>query len=114
MMHVRQTRIWHTLISEPWVWFSHSFFQPVDFSRRAETMPFKQRMLTIVRMYPVILLLSYPLAMIVRTLLCLMNSSLYSTYFPQHFSLFAPGTPAFYFDGTWAAILGCILAGLFG
>jgi biotin operon repressor len=65
-------------------------------------------------MYPVILLLSYPLAMFVRTLLSLLNINLYSGYFAQNFSLFDPGILMFYFDGTWAAVLGCILAGLFG
>lgn len=114
MMHVRQTRIWQAVISEPWIWFAHSFFQPVDFSQWAEAMPLKQRLLTILRMCPVILLISYPLAMFLRTLLCIINVNLYSTYFTHSFSLFDPGILAFYFDGTWAAIFGCLLAGLFG
>jgi uncharacterized protein len=114
MTRIRQTRIWQTVISEPWVWFSHSFFQPVDFSQRAEAMPLKQRLLTILRMCPVILLLSYPLAMVVRTLLCVININLYTGYFAQNYSLFDPGILTFYYDGTWAAVLGCVLAGLFG
>jgi hypothetical protein len=114
MTRMHRMRLWHAIISEPWMWFSHSFFQPVDFSLRSEAMPARQRLLTILRMCPVILLLSYLLAMFIRTLLCIININLYSGYFAQNFSLFDPGILLFYWDGTWAAVFGCIFAGLFG
>src|SRR5579875_3380934 len=98
-LRLRQTYLWYALISEPLMWFSHSFFQPVDFSTRSEAMPIRQRLQTILQMCPIILLLSYLLAMFIRTLLCIININLYSGYFTQNFSLFDPGILPFYWDG---------------
>ncbi len=114
MTGIRQTNFWHNLISEPWLWLSHCFFQPVDFMQKTEIMSLKERLVAILRMNLVILLLSYPTALLVRTILCVLNVNFYPDYFTGNFSLLSPGIIPFYFDGTWPSILSCILAGLFG
>lgn len=109
-----QARIWHFLIGEPWIWFSHSFFQPANFSRITASMALRQRFEVILRMSLIILLFSYPLVICFRTVLGFLDVSDFSGYFTKSFSFSDPGILPFYFDAIWPPILGCLLAGLFG
>ena len=114
MNRLRQTPGWQYLIAEPGTWLALCFLRPVVFRERTEAMLLQQRLKLMLRLGLLILLVEYLPALLIRSILCLVDVNLYPSYFSANFSLLDPGIIPFWFDATWTIVLSCLLGGLFG
>lgn len=103
-------RAWQYVLAEPFTWLFYCFFQPTRFKSDIEVQGLLRRFAAMFRLALPILLISYPLALVMRITLCAMVSV------PNHNCL-SPGalfvlnsnTGNFFLTITWTAILGIVL-----
>lgn len=99
---------------DPLIWLLRSFFQPAAFKKDFEGESFSKRMIFMLRVIPAMFFCTYPLALLVRSLLYAAAPSLYPDYTIQWGALWQPDALYFAFDAAWAALASCLVAGLFG
>jgi hypothetical protein len=114
MNRLRQTPGWRYLITEPGTWLALCFLRPVAFRERTEAMSLQQRLKLMLRLGLLILLIEYLPALLIRSILCIVDVNIYPGYFSTNFSLLDPGIISFWFDATWVIVVNCIAGGIFG
>lgn len=110
----RLVQIWQYIISEPSTWLLYCFFQPDKFRMDFEERRLHERIITIVRLLPMIFFYAYPAALIVRTVIYFYRPDLYPSYAIHTFLPLSSNIGWFVFDATWATALSCLIAATFG
>jgi AAA ATPase domain len=107
------SRIRRLFVLEPYLWLQRCFFQPVEFKRAFETVRLPQRLIMMLRLTPLLFLLAYTPALIVRIVIYLLRPDLFPYYAIHKFAPLSPGIGWFLFDATWATALSCLIGAIF-
>jgi uncharacterized protein len=110
----RWQHIRHIWFDEPTIWLLRSFFQPTGFKQDFETKDLPRRLWVMVRLLFPMLVFSFPLALLIRVSLLVLNPGLYTRYNIHSNVNILPVLPLFVWDALWVAVASCIVVGLLG
>jgi hypothetical protein len=97
---------------EPTIWLLRSFFQPDGFKNDFEARKLPERFFLMLRLLLPMLVFSFPLALLVRVSLLVLNSGLYARYGFHGNIMQEAAIRLFLWDAIWAAVASCVIVGL--
>src|SRR5438105_3613502 len=110
-MRIRQ--LWRHFLREPCTWILYCFFQPLRFKKDIEVQRFSKRLGLMCKLALPLYLISLLLALLARTILCMLLPQAYHGYFLTTITFSDPHLASFLLDTTWATLL-AILAAVLG
>jgi hypothetical protein len=110
----RWRKFWTYWYREPGTWILRCFFQPAGFQQDLEAEQLSQRLLLMLRLLPVIFSCMYPLSLLIRVLLYIINPALYEGYHIHWDTFWQSDGLTFVLEDTIQALLGCVAGGLLG
>jgi uncharacterized protein len=110
----RWRKLWAYCYYEPGIWILRCFFQPAGFQQDLELDQFSQRMLLMLRLLPAIFSFIYPLALMIRIALYIINPALYPDYIIHWNTFWQADGLWFVLEATFQALIGCLAGGLLG
>ena len=97
---------------EPTIWLLRSFFQPDGFKNDFEARKLPERFFLMVRLLLPMFVFAFPLALLIRVGLLVLNSGLYARYGIHGNIIQEAATRLFIWDAIWAAVASCVIVGL--
>lgn len=97
---------------EPTIWLLRSFFQPDGFKNDFEVRKLPERFFLMLRLLLPMFVFAFPLALLIRVGLLVLNSDLYARYGIYGNIMQTAATRLFVWDAIWAALASCVIVGL--
>ncbi len=110
----RWREIRYAWFDEPTTWLLRSFFQPAGFKNDFGTRKLSRRLSLMARLLLPMFVFSFPLSLLIRMSLLVLNSGLYANYHIHGNVMLEPMTLRFVWDALWGAVASCVFVGMMG